>query len=457
MSRVREVNQAYAGLERHRLDAAEVLRNKFAHAFWRRRELLQLAQQLPDSSPEDQVHLVDALSELQIYIPEDLQRQLAGNLHDQALYGRLMARQGIRTAMSAGADRTAGPGVDLNIKANRSSAWPFEKWRQISAFSEYDFEGDGVNYRGVLFRPGDTVLCNANLDGNGVYTALSDPKNFCSHSAVVAVFEYAGRRFPAVVETYEKGLRAVPLNVFLGPRFSSYTEVYRHRALTREHAERINALALEAIRQTKGYNFYTEDPAVDYLSCTRVGRMLMAEAGLAPVELKSRIADPRIQDNLQRLGYRADDFFSTVDYLLNESMRLVGWIDNNQFDRLVSRELVETRFRELFAGKDLRLNKLPFKHRLNLWGIGHLRRRTVIGRVISLVQGFDHISLPKGPDPVIALVTIAEALVGRAIEKVHPFVADHVAGLEQFELDQVIADRRLRSLVDDRLDLPWLI
>ena len=71
-----------------------------------------------------------------------------------------------------------------------------------------------MRYRGVEFTPGDVLLANVNLDGNGVYTTLSDPKSFSSHSAFFAVLKHDGRRFPVVVETYEKGLRPVPLSVF---------------------------------------------------------------------------------------------------------------------------------------------------------------------------------------------------------------------------------------------------
>lgn len=455
-ARIRKVNQAYAGLERHRMDAAEILRHKFAFAFWRARELGRLLRELPDGSPGQREALVDALCELRIFIPEEQQSGLSNYLGDKELFARLMSRQGVRLQFAGKGTNAAGPGVDLKISANRSSAWPFEKWRDIRAFSEYAFEGDGVHYRGVFFRPGDTVLCNVNLDGNGLYTALSDPKNFCSHSAVVVILEHDGRRFPAVIETYEKGLRAVPLNVFLGPRFSSYTEVYRHKALLPEHAERINAIAATAIRRVKGYNFDTEDGDRDYFSCTRVGRFLMEEAGLEPVAIKSRISHPQIQKNLGKMGYTFFDFFAPVDYLLNESLSFVGWIDNNQHDRLLARELVESRFRILFLQNEIKLEKLPFRHRVNLWGINQIRRRTLGGRLLSLVEGFDHISLPKGPDPIIAMVTLAEAQIGGAIKRTRPFVREYLSRLDSFDLHQVTADAEVRRVVNSELKLAWL-
>jgi len=456
LERIQEVNEAYAQLERHRTDAREILERKFAVAFWRMQFLKDLLHGDPVWLRNDQEGLVEILSELKIYVPADLQAQLSESIRDKDLLALVMARQGVRAGSFQEFSTKAGPGVDLKITANRSSAWPFEKWRNIREFSEYEFEGDGVHYRGVFFRPGDIVLSNVNLDGNGLYTALADPQNFCSHSAIFAILQDKERRFPALIETFEKGVRAVPLNVFLGPRFSSYTEVYRHRELGAGQVERVTQAAIEATRNVRGYNFDTEDRDRTYMSCSSVGRFLLQDAGLDRIQTKSHIRHPQIQKNLGQLGYTFFRFFAPVDYLLDEKLSFIGWIDNNQFDRLLARELIESHFRNIFSEKEISVEKFPFMSRVNYWGIGQMRRRTPIGKIITLVEGFDHANLPKGPDRLLSVITQAEAQIGSAIRRTRPFVRDYIAGLSSFDLEHVKSDEDIRKIVDNNLRLPWL-
>ena len=457
LEKIQGINQAYAGLERHRTDADEILGRKFSVAFWRQRFLNELVHGLPVWLRQDQEGLVRILSELKVLIPETLKARLSQTIRNPELFALLMAEQGIKSGdLSQELSGKAGPGVDLKITANRSSAWPFEKWQKIKAFSEYQFEGDGVSYRGVFFRPGDIILSNANLDGNGLYTALADPRSFCSHSAVVAFLTADNHRFPALIETFEKGVRAVPLNVFLGPRFSSYNEIYRHKSLGADNLERLNQAALDAIRNVKGYNFDTEDPDRGYMSCSSVGRFLLQDAGLDKIETKSQIQHPQIQKNLGELGYTFFRFFAPVDYLLDQKLSFVGWVDNNQFDKLLARELVESHFRTLFSQNEISVGKFPFRSRINFWGIDQMRRRTPLGKLISLLEGFDHINLPKGPDRLLSVITLAEAQIGSAIKKTLPFVRNHVANLSSFDLRRAMSDQEVRRTVEKNLRLPWL-
>ena len=457
LQRIKSVNQAYLGLERHSTEAEATLQQKLTTAFWRTRFLNRIMERVADWSQEDQQALVEILTELRIYIPEPLQARLSRTLRDRQLFALLMAQQGIRLDDATQHSAQAGPGIDLKIKVNRSSDWPFVKWKQIPEFSQYPFEEDGVHYRGVFFRSGDIFLSNVNLDGNAVYTALSNPKSYCSHAAVFAILQDGSRRFPAVVETYERGVRAVPLNVFVGPRYVSYTEIYRHQGLRSEHRERINSAAIELIENVKGYNFDTEDSDRHYMSCTGVARFLYQDAGLERIAAKSQLAERRICSNLHKLGYTFfDPFFAPVDYLLNENFSAIGWIDNNQFDKLLTRELIESRFRDMFSQREIKLNKFPAMHRINEWGIGHIRRQTALGRIISRVEGFDHISLPKGPDKLMAVITLVEAQIGKAIRKTHPFVKTYLAGQQGLDLQSVMADESVQKTLARNLKLPWL-
>ena len=454
---VGEFNKGYLGLKRHDGEAAAILQGKLSALRWRASVLRRLLAPAGDRPPAAAEALANALVELGLYLHEAQQARLAELLPDRDLFAHVMARQGVRLAEAPRHHRAAGPGIDLDIQVNRGSAWPFSRWKEIAEFSEYEYRGEGVLYRGVLFRPGDVVLANVNLDGNSIYSALSDPKGYCSHCAVFAVLCEGERQFPAVIETYEKGLRAVPLNVFMGPRYTTYAEIYRHQELAPTQYAAVNAAAQTALGEIAGYNFYTVDGDPRYVSCTTVGQLLFQAAGLAPLRSRSAIADKVIQRNLQALGYeRYEPFFAPVDYLLSPELVCVGWIDNNQLDRLLTRELIEARLRVLFASGRLDCRRFPRSYRLNLWGIGHMRRQTPLGTLVSRVTGFDHASLPKGPDRMVAAIEPVEAQLGLAVRRTLPFVRDYLATIDHVDLTVILNDPRVQAVLERNLRLSWL-
>ena len=414
-----------------------------------------MLKQPPTWTARNRGHMAQILSALDIYITPD-QRKRAAKLLKPTEFAGILANQGITPAGYPQLEQLSGPGVNLNIVANRSSSWSFQRWRKDHRFSRYEASAEGVRYRGVDFRPGDVLLANVNLDGNGVYTALSDPRGFSSHSAFFAILEYAGRQFPVVIETYEKGVRPVPLNVFLGPRYCSYVEVYRHRDYSRNHAAAIARIAAEFIECVQGYNFDSEDPDPDYMSCTAVGRFLHQRAGLTPARTLSKLQHPNIQSNLSRLGYEYFDFFAPVDFLLNDSFRFVGRVDNNQIDRLLARELVDREFRRQFMERELVLRGFPFRYRLNRWGIDQIRRSTLIGKTIGRIEGFDARSLPKGPDDLLAVITIAEQQIGAVIKKTTHTIAKILSEPGDPTLDDLMTHPVIQTQIENSLNLPWL-
>lgn len=452
---IHDVNRAYAELQRCRMRAHEVVALKLSVVYWRSRLLGAL---LSGGGPwieakDDSAHRL--LTALNVYLPPSAKSEASRLLGNREL-ANLSALQGERVPHYPDLDSVAGPGVSLNMVANRSSRWTFEKWRKDSRFGRYQFEQQGVRYRGMLFLPGDVLLANVNLDGNGLYTSLSNPKSFSSHSAFVAVLEHNGQRFPVVIETYEKGVRPVPLNVFLGPRFCSYVEIYRHNEFSPEHAKAINRAAMEFVTNVRGYNFDSEDKDTTYMSCTAVGRFLHERAGLKPALTISRIEHPIVQANLGKLGYTSVDFFAPVDFLLNEYFHHAGYVDNNQIDRLLARELVDREFRTQFEQRVLDPSKFPFPYALNRWGIRQIRRQSPIGRLIGLVEGFDHESLPRGPNDLLAVIKLVEKQLGRAIKEMRQSVLEVLADLEYLDIEELAGDPRIRDTLRRCLRLPWL-
>lgn len=453
--RARRIHDDYRCLDRPRVGADEILELKFASSYWRYTLLSRLCQAPPSSFAADHNTLTGIVDALNSRIPDAALARLSPHLSRET-HDYLLARQGMTPHGGARYQTLAGPGVTLRIQANRSSAWPFRRWKRNPAFGNYEFQGDGVNFRGLHFRPGDVLLANVNIDGNGVYTTLSDPTRFSSHAAVFAILTDGDRRYPAVIETYEKGVRAVPLNVFLGPGFCAYVEVYRHQHLDELHTRAVNASALDMLTRVQGYNFDSKSDDRDYVSCCSVGRLLHIDAGLEPAAWKSRIQHPQIQANLERLGYTYFDFFAPVDYVLDPNFRCIGWVDNHQFDNLLARELVEGYFRELFMNRRLNLDRFPWMGRVNRWGIGHIRRQSPLGKAIGLVEGFDHRSLPRGPDALMAVIVLAEAQLGRCIRRTKRWLAGLDYPSEYFSLREFSAQPRVRAHLAATVKLPWL-
>lgn len=455
---IRAEHSAYHGLERHGGDADRILRAKLHSTHWRARMAERLLA-AGESGALDREELIGLLTDLAIRLTPAQQSRLAAVVPHPELRARVHAVQGERLPGGDEVADLAGPDLDLKIEVNRDSPWPFERWRREQGFTEYRFEEDGVRYRGLHLRPGDLILPNVNLDGNFVYSALSEPKGFCPHSAVFVILEGEGdgQRYPAVIETYEKGLRAVPLCVFLNARYISYAEIYRHRGISDADVARVSQVAYAALDVARGYNFDTLDDDRAYVCCTTVARQLYQDLGLPVLEEFGTVEHPGIRANLQRLDYHfLERFFTPVDFVRSPLFELMGWVDNNQPARLVTRELVEARFRHCFATGTIDPDRMPLMARINHFGIGHMRRRTLLGRLVSRVMGFDHVSLPKGPDRILAIVEPLEAELGRAVRALMPEVEERLAATEVLDLDAWLDDPQLRRRVADLLPLRWL-
>ena len=452
-------NAAY--LERPRSDAWSVLFAKLSTGLWRRRQCRLLLDDAIDRKAAgdavDARALIDGLLATGVCLDDKALAALEGLVPEAGLRAEILARQGRRCPDSPALHASAGPDLDLKIEVNRDSPWPFERWREQAGFSEYEFIGEGVRYRGLDLMPGDLLLPNVNLDGNFVYSAISDPKGFCPHSAMFGIFEHDGRRFPTIVETYEKGLRAVPLCVFVNERYISYAEVYRHRDLPTDDYARINGWLADAIARAKGYNFDTTDPDQTYVCCVSVTQQFYEAFGLQVVGPPGAIRDEGIRQTMTSLDYPwLDAFLTPIDFVLSPLLDCVGVIDNGQMARLVTREFVERRFRHCFSTGRIDPDRMPLQSRLVFFGIGQMRRRTLIGRLVSLIMGFDHENLPKGPDRILAIVEPLEAELGAAVRKLMPEVTARLDALEPDAIEDFLADPELCARADALLPMKWI-
>lgn len=450
-----------AYLERPRNDAWSVLFAKLSTGLWRSQQCRALLDHAADQQAAggaiDERALVDLLLATGVRLDDDALAALEELVPDVALRAEILARQGRRCPQTPSLHASAGPDLDLKIEVNRDSPWPFERWREQAGFSEYEFIGEGVRYRGLDLMPGDLLLPNVNLDGNFVYNAISDPKGFCPHSALFGIFEHEGRRFPTIVETYEKGLRAVPLCVFVNERYISYAEIYRHRDLPTNDYARVNEWLAEAIARVKGYNFNTTDPDQSYVCCVSVIQQFYEAFGLQVVGPPGAIRDEGIRQTMTSLDYPwLDAFLTPIDFVLSPFLDCVGVIDNGQMARLVTREFVERRFRHCFSTGRIDPDRMPLRSRLIFFAISQMRRRTLIGRLVSLAMGFDHENLPKGPGRILAIVEPLEAELGAAVRKLMPEVTARLDALEPDAIEDFLADPELCARADKLLPMKWI-
>ena len=440
-----------------RADGWDVLARKLGSAHWRSRMRDQLLAQ-EGLGDEDAHELVSDLIALGVHLDDAAMSRLCALVSDPALRAQVLAAQGKRAPDVPELHEAAGPDLDLKIEVNRDSPWHFERWREQTGFSEYHFDGEGVRYRGLHLQPGDLLLPNVNLDGNFIYSSLSEPKGFCPHSAVFVILEHGGRRFPAVIETYEKGLRAVPLCVFLNARYISYAEIYRHREMDAAARGRASAVAWAATGTARGYNFDTTDADKTYVCCTSVAQQFFEGLGLTPVSECGAIRDAGVRSSMQALDYpHLDAFLTPVDFVLSPQFEFVGRVDNGQSARLVAREFVERRFRHCFSTGEIRHERLPFMVKLNHFGIRQMRARTLLGRFVSLVMGFDHADLPKGPDRILAIVEPLEDELGAAVRALIPEVERRLAEMEQLDIQAFLDDPELSARTQALLPMRWLV
>jgi len=467
LAEVREIQTDFRSLSRPLLPINELVSLKYQMQHWKQRILGHVLDLVSRSvvEPQDQ-RLIFALLAILELKPTAIQLKLLARwVNEQkspelkegaSFYFAQIAEHALLRKFSSKREkalqRLAGPRINAPIYANAPSRWPFEKWVQHEEFQSYQFEEEGVRYRGIGFLPGDVLLTNVNRDGNGVYTAVVEPRAYAYHLGIFAMIEHEGRILPVVLETYKLGVRAIPLSCFLAGKFSSYVEVYRVKERPVGFSSKINSWIAGLPGQTRGYNFDTEDTDRDYLSCTTIGRLAYEQAGGPLIATKSRyIADPQVQKNLAKLDFTRPEFFSLSDFVNDPAMTFVGVVDNNHFEWNIARELCERYFVEFFRSGELQLSRLPVLFWLNRFGIRQMRAGKILGRLIGFPYGLTQRNLPKGPEKVLAVVEIYEHLLARSVRRLVPKIAANWNPGQLLEIDTLLQTTEIQALLSKEL------
>lgn len=339
-------------------------------------------------------------------------------------------------------DLKSGPKTRLPIIANRRSKHTAERWMKKHDFCHYQFTERGVYYRGMDLIPGDMVLSSVNLDGNGVYTSLIEPKGYAYHFGMFAIIEENGKQYPVIVETYELGARIVPLSQFFSVNFNCYFEVYRAKALPDDFYNKINILAKEIPSKILGYNFDTEDPDHSYLACTSVATYLFQSAGVKTIPSKSNYSlKGNIISNLDLLELVTGPFLSPWDFIASDRTTCVGLFDNNYFTLNIARELCEQRLSHIFKNGTLHLSDMPIMYLLNGWGVRCIQENKLLGKVISRVVGFTHLNLPRASYKILASIEVFDHLMARCVRKLHKKI-NHTNVIESYQGTKNLSENR---------------
>ena len=200
--------------------------------------------------------------------------------------------------------RYVGPESFPDIPPIKGSKFSFDVWSQdpslsISGYESHDGE---IWFRGLKIRSGDILLADQNAkDGDGLFTSLVVEPKLASHVGQVVFLKKNGLVFPAVIEIHEKGLRAVPLNVFLSPQFMNYVEVFRVKNPPSDWEDRLSREGLDFLKEPHSYDLWAGEQDPRYLTCTNVALNLLRRTG-APEPAHRSTIEPDSSKRISRLS-----------------------------------------------------------------------------------------------------------------------------------------------------------
>ncbi len=308
----------------------------------------------------------------------------------------------------------SGPQLDIDIRPIEPSSWSFAAWSQRKDFSNYYFEGEELKYRGLTLRSGDFILVNENSSADGLYTSINTPQSYFSHFGMLVFIKQDGNIFPAVFENHKKGVRAVPLSIFISEKFTSYAEIYRLPNQSADWADRLSDVALQVLQEVHAYDFTSQEKDRKYLNCANVGSLFLEKLSVKPIESKSTYL-PKAFANMEILGMQPNiRMLSPTDYMKDPRVQFVGVVDNNLLPKLLADRLVENRFVELVSSKRLNPANFPFMYHLNMWGLQHIEDKDALGSLFLSYSGLTAETFPKGPNSLMAIIEVLEDEVNTA-------------------------------------------
>ncbi|MEM7443742.1 MAG: hypothetical protein AAF414_10480 [Pseudomonadota bacterium] len=307
-----------------------------------------------------------------------------------------------------------GPRKDAEIQPMSRSDWGQKGWVGEKEFANYKFTEHGVIYRGREFRPGDVFLTVINRPDFTVTAVCFNPWRYITHITTLVFLEHEGLKYPAVLETHEGGIRAVPLSGELHPRKTNYVEIYRHRDMTPDKVPALTKAAEEVLERNPYFSFNPDLSDESVVTCSELAHLLLKNTGLEPPKPLSRLGS-----GLVAIDFGSSDverpILAPSDLAASEYLDLVECIDFLDTTRLICGDLVNQVFQRHLDNKRLKIDALPVTYKVLLGMVGEMQKGGAVGRFVGRRVGYDDLEeLPKNPPSMIALFKVSERAVKKA-------------------------------------------
>lgn len=303
----------------------------------------------------------------------------------------------------------------LPIEGVKGSNWPLRRWQKDPDFFNYTFDGDDVLYRGLRFKSGDVILNHPVEKPTGIFTAVAEERSLYSHGSIFVVLNTPKGKLPVVVDEHERGVRAVPLHHYLGPKVIGYGEIFRMKNRSLDFNEKIDLAIKELLSVEHPYDLTGSDDR-HALSCVELISYVLELMGNRPIPKQNRVLD-KIYLNIQRLGKMENQVFQMPnDVLLDSRFEYVGYIDNTQtLEIQVANELMLDWFTEKMTNKVVKLKK-DLSRYFGEVAIDQMRnKRSLFGGFLLGVTGFNRGNFPVGDPSLLTAVNAIDNSFAKAM------------------------------------------
>ena len=453
------INSDFGDLPRTAMNAEQLMQARYDAQFARlrtSRKLIEEASTEADTlghalSPARYGALLRSLDELNLRLSNDqieaLRRLHPGALDETATAcaRSLVSNQGDPNLEIRGtaADEilATGPSRILTVPPLDPSRWTFDRWSMLKGQDWYDERCGAVHFRGLDLLPGDVIMMDAASPMAAPLGSMLTPHLPASHLGVFFLAPTEdGRLIPAVMEITARGLRSVPLNTYLSPQFSTYVEIFRHRAMT----DTARARLPEAFRSISARRYtydLTGSGATDHVVCTDLANMVFAAVGLPTVAPGSYLR-PGITGTMEPLeAIPVEPVLAPTDYMRSPLMAHVGVLDNNRLSRDLSYELVSHALTPTWRHKRLNLSALPPKFEQRRRNMAIALKDNLLGRLLLRLSGFGpEERLPKVTAPQLAFLATMTGAMARAADGLEPLIARRLEIVDSVDIANLSAD-----------------
>ncbi len=314
--------------------------------------------------------------------------------------------------------RYQGPSKILPIPPVKKTKFGWDVWSRDRTLSLpfYDYWKGILYLRGLELKSGDMLITDQNMpDGDGVFTSITKEPRLGSHIGFLAFLEVGEDVFPAVIEIHEFGLRAVPLNVFVGPDFSNYIEVFRARNPPADWARTISNVGLPFLKEPHSYNLWGNEDDARYLTCATTALHLLRRTG-APCPIRRSVVEDQglLRANLALLGYHPDKLLMPCDFVKDSQFEFVGALDYLRVKTNMVSEMMGNHMAYLLKNYRVDASTFPQGFKMNRWGLDEMAKGSWAGRAFIRWYGFNENNLPSGPRDLMAIFKVMEPLYYKA-------------------------------------------